>query len=237
MLSRGNPEAALFWCQDRWECGGSFSITQRASGPLLRDKEGQTLLTISVHFPNEPELQQQLWDRLAAVRRSFEAFPFLLLSDHNSILLPMEDDLNVWKGGPPVVESQSFKEARTAEARVMSRLGLLDAWRHIYDEVDDDVAVGATRGHSLIDRILLSFSYGALLGGAFMMGAGKSDHQAVAVRLVPECSMGGPRRWRLPAHYLGDGEFKQGVQRIMGEISTVREWNGGILCSTVSSSL
>ena len=38
--------------------------------------------------------------------------------------------------------------------------------------------------------------------------------------------MGGPRRWRLPAHYLGDAEFKQGVQRIMGEISTLRgvEW-------------
>ena len=109
------------------------------------------------------------------------------------------------------MESQAIEEARTAEALVMSRLGLLDAWRHIYDEVDGEVAVGATRGHRRIDRILLSSSYGALLGGAFKMGFGKSDHQAVAVRLVPECSMGGPRRRRLPAHYLGDAEFKHGV--------------------------
>ena len=63
VLSRGNPGAALFRRQDRWECVGSFSITQRAVGPLLRDKEGETWLTISVHFPNEPGLQQQLWDR------------------------------------------------------------------------------------------------------------------------------------------------------------------------------
>ena len=151
--SGGNPGAALFWRQDRWESVGSFSITQRAVGALLRDKEGETWLTISVHFPSERELQQQPWDRLVAVHRSFETFPFLLLSDHNSILLPMEDDLNVWKGGPPVVESQAIKEARTAEARVMSRLGLLDTWRHIYDDVDDEVAVGATRGHRRIHRI------------------------------------------------------------------------------------
>ena len=226
MLSGGNPGAALFWRQDRWECVGSFSFTQRAVGALLHDKEGETCLTISVHFPNEPELQQQLWDRLAAVRRSFEGYPFLLLSHHNSILLPMEDDSNVWKGGPPAVESQAIKEARTAEARIMSRLGLPDAWPHIYDDVDDEVAVGATRGHRRLDRVLLSSSYGALLGGAFRMGIGKSDHQAAAVWLVREYSMGGLRRWRLPAHYLADGEFKQGVQRIMGEISALRgvEW-------------
>ena len=38
--------------------------------------------------------------------------------------------------------------------------------------------------------------------------------------------MGGPHRCKLLAHYLRDVEFKQGVQRIMGEISTVRgvEW-------------
>ena len=60
------------------------------------------------------------------------------------------------------MESQRIKGARTAEARVMSRLGLLDTWRHIYDDVDDEVAVGATRGHRRIDRILLSSSYGAL---------------------------------------------------------------------------
>ena len=80
-----------------------------------------------------------------------------------------------------MVESHAIKEARTAEARVMSQLGLLATWRHIYDDVDDEVAVGATRGHRRIDRILLSSSYGALLGGAFRMGVGKSDHQAVAV--------------------------------------------------------
>ena len=66
VLSGGNPGAALFWRQDRWECVRSFSITQRAVGALLRDKGGETSLTISVHFPNEPELQQQLWDWLAA---------------------------------------------------------------------------------------------------------------------------------------------------------------------------
>ena len=42
------------------------------------------------------------------------------------------------------MESQAIKEASTAEARVMSPLGLLDAWRHIYDDVDDEVVVGAT---------------------------------------------------------------------------------------------
>ena len=67
----------------------SFSITKRAVGALLHDKEGEAWLTISVHFPNEPQLQQQLWDRLAAVRRSLEGYPFLLLSDHNSIPLVM----------------------------------------------------------------------------------------------------------------------------------------------------
>ena len=124
------------------------------------------------------------------------------------------------------MESQAMKEARTAEARVMSQPGLLDVWRHIYDAVDHEMAVGATRGHRPVDRFLLSPSYGALLGRVFRMGIGKSDYRAVAVRLVPECSMGGLRRWRLPAHYLGDGEFKQGVQRIMGEIFALRgvEW-------------
>ena len=58
LLSGGNPGAALFWRKDRWDCVGSFSITQRAVGALLHDKEGETWLTISVHFPNEPELQQ-----------------------------------------------------------------------------------------------------------------------------------------------------------------------------------
>ena len=176
---------------------------------------------MSVHFPKQPELQQQLWDRLAGLGRSFEAFPFLLLSVHNCSLVPMKDDLNVWKGAPPVVESQAIKEARTAEVRFVSRLGLLDACRHIYDDVDNEVAVGATCRHPQIDRVLLWSSYGALLGGAFRMGVGKSDDQAVAVRLVPECNMGGPRRWRLPAHYLEHAEFKHGVQRIMGEVSTL----------------
>ena len=65
VLSGGNPGVALFWRQDRLECVGSFSITQQSVGALLHDNEGETWLTISVHFANEPELQLQLqlWDR------------------------------------------------------------------------------------------------------------------------------------------------------------------------------
>ena len=73
------------------------------------------------------------------------------------------------------MESHAIKEARTAEAQIMSPLGLLEVWRHIYDDVDDEVAVGATRGRRQNDRVLIPSSYGTLLDGAFKMGIGKSQ--------------------------------------------------------------
>ena len=68
------------------------------------------------------------------------------------------------------------------------------------------------------------------------MGIGKSDHQAVAVQLVPECSMGGPPGGDCWRTIWGTESSNREYKELWGNL-ICGELNGGILCWTVSSNL
>ena len=89
-------------------------------------------------------------------------------------------------------------------------LGVTDTRRLVYEEPTDSLRVGATRGQSHIDHILLGQPLGDLVKAVFMTPVGWSDHEAVIAKICPTICPKPSNVWRFPPFLLQSGEFFEG---------------------------
>ena len=127
---------------------------------------------------------------------------------------PEWDNLQIFQTGFQVSESQHVVKAREHEITVMAQMGVMDAWRQVYQEPIDKLGVGATREQRRIDRILRSQPLGTLVKALFTSPVGQSDHKAVIAKICPTMCSKPSNLWRFPQFLLQLEEFLQGMDQI-----------------------
>ena len=65
----------------------------------MQDMEGQKWLVFSCHLHNDPSLQKVMWTRILQLRNLFPEVPVVTLCDHNSIVFPEWDNLQIFQTG------------------------------------------------------------------------------------------------------------------------------------------
>ena len=169
---------------------------------------------------------QAAWGQIESKLSSLPPLPLVVLTDHNSMMVPGSDSSKISKEAP------ATGKVRHVEGTVLSTLAVEDAWVHLHGERRADELQGFTRTGAddlkrRIDRVHVPESVLHAVKSVYKVTT-PSDHKAVVLQVgQPKCATD-PPCFRFPMELLesaGERDALQAaLQSVDGSSCGVLQW-------------